>query len=320
MNIGKIPENVYKRSVLKQLKSRNLSAGTVGDCAILKSGDGYQAAASVSCMPNSEDYILRAVYTAVNKVAAAGGRDMTLLFTLMLPEDAEEDDLKEIASLAAEAAADARASVGGFETRISPAALRPVMTVTAIGGSAETVKTEKPVDRDLVVTKWIALAGTQAIAHEKEEELKEHFPQHLISDAQEFGRLLSILPEAATALKSGASAMYCVSEGGILAALWELADSLGVGLTVDIKEIPIRQESVEICEVYDINPYALDGCGSLLIVTGDGPALVDRLAEEGIPAVCIGTTNGSNDRVLMNDGERRFLDRPGSDELFKVLK
>ena len=31
----------------------------------------------------------------------------------------------------------------------------------------------------------------------------------------------------------------------------------GVGLEIDLKKIPIRQETIEICEFFDLNPYKL---------------------------------------------------------------
>lgn len=59
--------------------------------------------------------------------------------------------------------------------------------------------------------------------------------------------------------------MHDVTEGGIFGALWEMAEASGVGLDIDLKKIPIRQETIEICEVYDINPYLLISSGAMLI-------------------------------------------------------
>ena len=53
-----------------------------------------------------------------------------------------------------------------------------------------------------------------------------------------------MLPEER--LPSGAVfAMHDVTEGGIFGALWEMAEASGVGLEIDVKKIPIRQETVE---------------------------------------------------------------------------
>ena len=61
--------------------------------------------------------------------------------------------------------------------------------------------------------------------------------------------------EAALAGKSDAIFMTSLSKGGIYKALWDIGEKCGTGLTVELKSIPIKQETVEICEVFDINPY-----------------------------------------------------------------
>ena len=107
---------------------------------------------------------------------------------------------------------------------------------------------------DIVATKWVGLEGTAILAREKEEELRTRYAQPFIDKAKIFAQMMSILPEAAVAIKSGASAMHDVSEGGIFGALWELAESAGVGLEIDLKKIPIRQETIEVCEFLDVYP------------------------------------------------------------------
>ena len=128
-----------------------------------------------------------------------------------------------------------------------------------------------------------------------------------------------MLSEAAVAVRSGVSAMHDVTEGGIFGALWEMAEASGVGLEIDLKKIPVRQETIEICEFFGINPYELISSGVMLMAAKDGNRLVMELAKENISACVIGKATEGNDRVLLNDGERRFLEPPKSDELYKVI-
>ena len=136
-------------------------------------------------------------------------------------------------------------------------------------------------------------------------------------EAKEFDQYMSVIKEAQIAVKSGVKVLHDVSEGGIMAALWELADSSGVGVQVDLKKLPIRQETVEVCEFCNANPYELLSGGSLLMVAEDGAALVNALHEEGIPAVVVGKITDSNDRIIMNDDEKRYLDKPKMDEIHR---
>ena len=142
---------------------------------------------------------------------------------------------------------------------------------------------------------------------------------YLVEEAKGFDRFLSVIPEAATAIKSGVRAMHDVTEGGIFGALWELAESAGVGLEIDLKKIPVRQETIEICNFLDINPYELISSGAMLMTADNGHDLVRALEREGIPAVVIGKVTDNNDRVVINDDERRFLEPPKADALYEAL-
>ena len=85
-----------------------------------------------------------------------------------------------------------------------------------------------------------------------------------------------------------------------------------------MRDIPIRQETVEICEYYDLNPYELLSGGALLMAAENGKKLVEALQGEGIPAFVIGKTNAGNDKVVINRDEVRYLTMPSADEIFKI--
>lgn len=172
---------------------------------------------------------------------------------------------------------------------------------------------------DLVVTKWIAMEGTVRLAINKEQELREHFPAALLCHAKRMEQALPVKREYAIASEFGAAAIYPLGEGGILNGLWYLMEQEKSGMEVELRSIPIRQETVEICEVYDLNPYYMDSAGALLILTEHGQRLVHRLAQEEIPAAVIGETNKGKDRIIYNQGNKRYLDRPQREELDKVF-
>ncbi len=75
---------------------------------------------------------------------------------------------------------------------------------------------------------------------------------------------------------------------------------------------------MEVCEFFGISPYEMLSGGSLLITTDNGEHLVRDLKEAGILAAVIGKITDNNDRVVINQEEKRFLDRPVSDEFSKI--
>ena len=158
--------------------------------------------------------------------------------------------------------------------------------------------------------------GTAILAKRNKEKLLARYPAYFIEEAAGFDRYLSVVPEAAAAVKSGVNAMHDASEGGIFGALRELAEKAGVGLTIDLKKLPLRQETVEVCECCQVNPYELASGGCLIMTAKDGQSLVKALEAEGIPAAVVGRTTDSNDRIILNEDEIRFLDRAGQDAVY----
>jgi hydrogenase maturation factor len=152
------------------------------------------------------------------------------------------------------------------------------------------------------------------------EALKGRYPADIVDMAASFYDYMSIATEAAVAVKSGASSVHVLREGGVFGGLWRFASDNGVGLVIDLKEIPVRQETIEVCEFYDLNPYELIGGGSLLVTTANGGELVDRLKRVGINAAVIGRTTDSNDRIICHGDEKRFLESARGDEIYTYYK
>jgi len=173
---------------------------------------------------------------------------------------------------------------------------------------------------DLIMTKWIAMEGACLAAKAKEAELVKIFPKQLVDNAKKLEKLIDTGPESQAAVRFGAADIQPLSEGGIFTALWILAERMGTGLEVEIRKIPVKQEVIEICEYFDLNPYYMLSGGSLLIAAANGLELMSRLAHEEIPATLIGRTTSGNDRILLNGEHVRYLDRPQKEELDKILK
>ena len=78
---------------------------------------------------------------------------------------------------------------------------------------------------------------------------------------------------------------------------------------MDFSKVPIRQETIEICEIFDINPYKLNSEGAVLIGIPAGEVWC-RSRRMGMMAAVIGQTNAGNDRMLYYNGNGRYLERP----------
>lgn len=328
MKVGKLPESVLKRSVFKQLHTKReevlLGAGVGEDCAAMKlDSDEIFVISTDPITGTAKDIGDLAVQITVNDLASAGAEPIGVMLTMLLPEDATEEELKHVMAQVESACEKNRIQVMGGHTEVTRVVSQIVLSVTGVGKAKEDrlISTADVLpDMDILVTKWVGIEGTAILAKEKEQELSTRYTKPFLEAAKGLDRYLSVLPEAATAVKSGVAAMHDVTEGGIFGALWEMAEASGVGLEIDLKKIPLKQETVEICEYFGISPYELISSGSMLMAAKDGNRLVMELQKEGIPAVIIGKATAGRDRILRNEDECRYLEPPKTDELYKVLK
>lgn len=342
MKIGKVPETVLNRSVLRPL----LLAGAAGDsavfgkdCAVFAVGNRetgseastprLAAAVVTGTLDGPFDRTLEMLLaSALLNLATEGARGEKVLLSLLLPEEEQEESLKRLMNQAGALCARYQLTVEGGHTEVSSAIRRPVVTVTCLGalpreeGQRVEVAAKQGFEprMELVMAGWTGAAGTAILAEGMKERLLERFPFRMVEAARDL-EMLRLLPEAARARNHfGVSALHDVSQGGVFAALWELAECAGAGLEVDLKKIPIRQETIEICEYFQINPYQLYGQGALLLGTYQGEELVTRLRERSIEAAVIGTITGNRQRMIRNGEEIRYLDRPGQDELWRLAR
>ena len=77
--------------------------------------------------------------------------------------------------------------------------------------------------------------------------------------------------------------------------------------------IPVRQEVIEILELYGETPYECSSAGSWLLVTEKE---TDEIVSDGrhIPVFVIGMTDGGNARILKDKDSVRYLTPPARQE------
>lgn len=324
MKSGKLAESVLKRSVLKQIHMEK--KGAYSDCAFFSVPNGQILAwcaqeAAVAVRADAGD-VAALFVKAANNLAACGAKPVSAQMAIMLPEECEEALVKSIMSEAATVCESLGMEITGGDTNVSFAVSSPILTVTALGLVSQENKREismAKAGQDIVLSKWIGLEGTAVLARACRDRLLKRYPAYLVEDATAFDQYLSVLPEAEIALENQVCAMHDLSQGGIFGGLWELAEGAGLGLDVDLKRIPIRQETVEVCEVCGVNPYEMRSAGSLIMTAQDGEQLVLALEGKGIPATVIGRLTDGQDRIVRKEEEIRYLDRPkGADPISKL--
>ncbi|TAH71548.1 MAG: hydrogenase maturation factor [Anaerolineaceae bacterium] len=327
MKLGKIPETILKRSVLKQIRHRReevLVGPAIGeDCSVIDlNGDEVIVMSTDPITGTVQDIGTLAVHITANDIASSGAEVIGIMLSVLLPENTTEAELKSMMHEVDKVCEQLHIEVLGGHTEVTKAVNQPIVTATGIGKmkKSDMIKTSGAIaGQEIVMTKWAGLEGTAIIAKAKEQELLSKYSEGFIKKAQKMLDNISVVPESRVAMKVGVTSMHDVTEGGIFGALWEIGAASKVGIEVDLQKIQLKQETVEICEFFDLNPYMLISSGCMLIVCDSANLLVDRLKEEGISACVIGRITEGNDRIVINGEEVRYLEPPRMDELYKVM-
>ena len=161
----------------------------------------------------------------------------------------------------------------------------------------------------LIMTKWCGLEDTARLAGTAR--AAEHFPEHFLRTARSFDSLLSTEEDRKAAEAAGVpeEARLEPGCGGILAGLWFLCERFHAGMRVNLKDIPLRQETIELTNYFDLNPYELNARGCLLMAAEDERVL-EAMRDRRVQARIIGYLCSTNSRVLINGEEIRYLDMP----------
>jgi hydrogenase maturation factor len=131
-----------------------------------------------------------------------------------------------------------------------------------------------------------------------------------------------VVAEALTAARHGVSAMHDPTEGGVRAALHELAHASQVRLRIDLDAVPIRPETDRLCRHFGLDALGLIGSGALLatIAASRVRSLLRAWRRSGIAGHVIGQVErGRGVKALR---ARRLVPFPwvAQDEIVKALR
>lgn len=311
MNIGKVPGSVLKRSVVN-LIGKGPRTGV--DAAILGSrGDITTLAATGVGICDSSIAPMLAVFKACNNIWAAGGEVSGVEASFVISDRQKERELKKLTRATLTATRLCHTELVGGHTEVSDAVIRTISTVTAIGSAKGKVSSVKDIraGMGIVMTKWAGLEEAAICINngETHKMLTERFSPYYMSCFEDYTEWLTVFEEARLAKEFGDVIMHDNSDGGVFGSLWDLAEGSGLGFEVNLRDIPIRQEIIELAYLCGLNIYRMKSSGSLLIVADKAEELAEHITNNGIPAAYIGCFTDNNDKIIRVDDEIRYLER-----------
>jgi hydrogenase expression/formation protein HypE len=277
---------------------RVLSGPGVGlDCAVIDTGQCLTVYKSdpVTFATDQIGYYL--VQVNANDIATTGARALWLLVTLLLPERSTMAELPDtIMAQIYDACQGLGIIVIGGHTEITTGLDRPIAIGTMIGEVARdkwvSPRGAKAGDR-VLLTKGVPIETTTLLAREFPARLRGVLTPDEIREAQNylFEPGIGVTRDARVATETGlVTAMHDPTEGGIVTALWELAEASRKTLQVDPPKIPVPALARRVCEAFGIDPLSSIASGALLITAPppDARAICAALENQAVACADIG--------------------------------
>ncbi len=325
MKQGKLSNLQLNELILSKLTPHNdetlLGAGVGEDCCAVDLGDICVVSTDPITAATANVGSL-AIHINANDIASAGAVPVAALVTILIPVDAKKSQLDDMMQQLTQTASALHIDIIGGHTEVTESVNRIVVSVTMIGKPAVKGKVFRTCDMrvgdDIVMTKYAGMEGTAIIAEDIATDVKGLLDAEDIRQTEYIKQSLSVVQEGIAAAKfDGVSAMHDITEGGVKGAIGEMCEAAGVGAEVDFGLLPVLEITSKLCEQYGLDVTGLISSGSMLIAVQDGTALVEHLAELGIPAKVVGRV--TKDRLIDTSTGKRF-DMPERDELYKALE
>lgn len=307
-----------------------LGPGIGLDCAVVDAGEKYWVFKSEPITFAADQIGWYAVEVATNDIATTGAIPRFMLLTLLLPEGRSDEELVRSISDQVFAACRQRSiTLLGGHTEVTHGIDRPLLAATLIGEVAKerliTPRGARPGDI-LLLTKGIPIEATALLAREFPQRLQAHLADGEIAAAADFLHHpgISVLADAQIAVQAGrVTAMHDPTEGGLSAALWEIAQACGHDVEFEPSAVFIPPLSARICRVFGLDPFATIASGALLLAVEpqDADAILSALRQQDIAASRIGRfVPGQGAVFTVKNGRRSQWSYPDRDEIGKVYE
>ena len=300
------------------------------DCAVVEVGDRLLVFKTDPITFATDEMGWYLVHVNANDIATTGATPRWLLVTLLLPQGQTTPDLVDaIGQQIYDACRALDIAVIGGHTEITHGLSRP-LAVGALVGQVErerlvTPRGAGPGDR-LLLTKGVPIEATAILAREFPERLAKTLSPAELEEAAAYlhDPGISVLRDAQVALSAGEiTAMHDPTEGGLTAALWELAEAGDCALVVDPAAVPVPPLSARICDAFGLDPLATIASGALLLAVRpqDAGAVRRALVQAGIACAEIGAVEAGAPAVWRETAAGRDRwSRPEQDDIGKAYE
>jgi hydrogenase maturation factor len=297
------------------------------DAAVLDLPDRYLVAKTDPITFATDEIGWYAVQVNANDIATTGATPLWFMATILLPDhQATAEMAREIYAQIAGACRALDISVVGGHTEITHDLDRPMVIGCMLGEVAKDrlVRTggAQPGDA-ILLTKGAPIEAISIMARERRADLRAQFGDTFLDRCARFLHEpgISVARDARIAVEvGGVTSMHDPTEGGVLAALWELAEAGERALEVDLygDRPPWLPEGEALCAALNLDPASAIASGALLLTANRERvvALEEAFRLAKIPVFHLGYVREGV--PALHDGRRGELARPARDEIARL--
>lgn len=148
---------------------------------------------------------------------------------------------------------------------------------------------------DVILTKGVAVETTAIFSRVFPRTVRRALGPRLFERAWGYLAKVTTVKDALAATsvgihREGVTAMHDATEGGVIAAILELANASGLGAELDLDSMPVSEETREICRLFQIDPFVSLSEGSLIVASRPDRTskVLNKLSSDGIEAQIVG--------------------------------
>lgn len=325
--VGKVPPDVLKRLVYPYTGKKNrrliFGPGIGVDSAAVRENSHIILFKTDPVTGTASHIGSHSIHINANDIATTGARPVWYLCTILLPPGSKQSRLKQIMLEMDQTSRELGITIIGGHCETTKGLVRPIIVgfMTGEAGHRLLSPRDAKVGDQILLTKTAGLEGTAIIASDHKSQLR-NLGRGLLDRARKLSKQISIVNEALLLSKiREIHALHDPTEGGVLNGLWELAEASGLGIRVFSDNIPVEEETKQICLALGLDPLKLMGSGSLIVAVA--PVGVKRtkavLKRIGVKVSYVGLMTPRNrGRYIVDSRGRRTLSPVIQDELYRL--
>jgi hydrogenase expression/formation protein HypE len=263
-----------------------------------------------------------AVHGTVNDLAMGGAQPLYLSAAFIIEEGFSIESLCRVTASLRQAAADAGVQVVTGDTKVVEKGSGDGLFINTSGlgvvpdGVQLSADRARPGDR-ILLSGSIGDHGIAILAHREGLE----FESAITSDSAALHTLVASMLAASLELRC----LRDPTRGGISSTLNEIAAQSGVGIEIDERAIPVREEVKGACELLGLDPLYVANEGKLVAIVAPDASerVLDAMRRHplGAQAAMIGTVTAAHPRLVTmrtTVGPTRIVDMLAGDQLPRI--